>query len=339
MILSVRKNITIIANLLDTEFLIKLSKKNLVLPFYHAVSDNDLIHLKHLYPVISVNRFKKDLDFLQQKYKPISHINLFDQIFCKTNKKENVFFLTFDDGLRQFHDVVAPILIERGIPATCFINSAFIDNKDMFFRLKASVLIEKAQKMQLTRSQYSFIRKLFEQHNLIFHHPVDLLRISDNNKELLDKIAPVIGVDFREYLAVNKPYLSKEQIANLIKQGFSIGAHSVSHPYFPDLDEDAQIEQLRQCIHFIQREFGINDRLFSFPYTDFGIKKTFFSSIKEDVDFTFGTANLKTDEIQTNLQRIPMEIFNSKSAGEIIKTAYLLYILKMVFNKHVIFRD
>ena len=37
--------------------------------------------------------------------------------------------LTFDDGFRELHDVVAPILLRKGIPATFFVNSAFIDNK------------------------------------------------------------------------------------------------------------------------------------------------------------------------------------------------------------------
>ena len=56
----------------DLDFLIRVSGQHLILPFYHAVSDEDLVHLKHLYPVISTSRFDNDLDFLQQisKSKP-----------------------------------------------------------------------------------------------------------------------------------------------------------------------------------------------------------------------------------------------------------------------------
>ncbi|MBP6260442.1 MAG: hypothetical protein KA370_02970, partial [Paludibacter sp.] len=57
-----------------------------------------------------------------------------------------------------------------------------------------------------------------------------------------------------------------------------------------------------------------------------------------DVDITFGTANLKLDSVKSNLQRIPMEIKGSASAASIIKNEYLFFILKMFISKHVIIR-
>lgn len=328
-----------VSSLISLDGLIRLSGKGLVLPFYHTVSDEDLVHVKHLYPVIKIKRFRKDLDFFQKHYKPVAYNYLVDCTGGKSSIRERAFFLSFDDGLREFHDVVAPILLERGIPATCFVNSAFVDNKEMFFRLKVSVLIDLMNNKELTRGQRKFIETLFGQYNLLFRTPVDLLKISDRNKELPDKIAPVVGVDFKEYLAVHQPYLTKKQIAYLIEQGFSIGAHSVSHPYFPVLSESEQLEQVRGCLDYLQREFGVSERLFSFPYTDTGVRKSFFAEIKKDIDLSFGTANLKSDEIPFNYQRIPMEIPGSKDARQILKSAYFFHILKQIFNKHVIYRS
>lgn len=48
--------------------------------------------------------------------------------------------------MRQCYDVILPILEAKGIPATFFINSGFIDNKDLFFRFKASFLIDELHK-------------------------------------------------------------------------------------------------------------------------------------------------------------------------------------------------
>ncbi|MEA4937714.1 hypothetical protein SDC9_83224 [bioreactor metagenome] len=323
---------------LELDFLVRISNQRLVLPFYHTVSDQDLEHIKHLYPVTPVKRFKEDLDFFQKNFTPVSYSYLLRRIDDKSLKKKNFIFLSFDDGLREFHDVVAPILIQRGIPATCFINSGFVDNKDMFFRLKASLLIEKIANKEITAGQKSFIVELFLQNNLSYNHAKDLLKITDRNKELLDQIAPVLGVDFGEYLSVHQPYLTTPQIENLIKQGFSFGAHSVSHPYFPFLPEDLQVEQVLECLRFLQSKFKVSERLFSFPYTDYEIKQSFFNKIRQDIDLTFGTANLKLDEIPTNFQRIPMELWRSYSAERIVKTAYLFFIVKMIFNKHVIYR-
>ena len=152
---AIKKLVSTTQKSFDLDFLIRLSGQHLILPFYHAVSDEDLIHLKHLYPVISTSRFGKDLDFLQQNYNAVSHNYLIDNKFSTTLRSKRAFFLSFDDGLRQFYDVVAPILLRKGIPATFFVNTGFIDNKDMFYRLKISILIEKVLKTELTPGQIS----------------------------------------------------------------------------------------------------------------------------------------------------------------------------------------
>lgn len=322
----------------DLDFLIRVSGQHLILPFYHAVSDEDLIHLKHLYPVISTSRFEKDLDFLQQNYSAVSHNYLIDNKYSASLRSKRAFFLSFDDGLRQFHDVIAPILLQKGIPATFFVNTGFIDNKDMFYRLKISILIERVLKTELSPGQLSYIVEHFRKYNLTYKHATDFLLITDRSKELADLIAPVLNIDFKDYLAKNQPYLSAEQIKTLISQGFTLGAHSVSHPYFPTLSPTEQIDETLNSIRFLIDNFNAKERLFSFPYTDFQVSKSFFDAIKNEVDITFGTANLKLDTVSSNFQRIPMEINGNDSAESIIKNEYLFFILKMFISKHKIVR-
>jgi hypothetical protein len=36
-----------------------------------------------------------------------------------------------------------PILRRKGVPATVFVNSDFVDNQDLFFRFKAALIIDK----------------------------------------------------------------------------------------------------------------------------------------------------------------------------------------------------
>jgi len=324
---------------LSLDLLIAISNQRLLLPFYHTVSDVDLAHIKHLYPIQSIAGFKKDLNFLQKNFKPVSYSFLQKDAIIKNKIKENCFFLSFDDGLREFYDVVAPILLERGVPATCFINSAFIDNKDMFFRLKASVLIERINKKALTSGQNKKLVGIFFQHGLSYNSAFDLLKIAYQNKEILDIIAPVIDVNFQDYLATHQPYLTTNQINELIQKEFSFGSHSVSHPYYNALSEDIQVQETLDCLNYLVDTFGIKERLFSFPYTDFGVTKSFFDKISNNVDLSFGTASLKQDTIPTNIQRTPMEVFGYESAEEIIKSEYLYFILKRLVGKHIIYRS
>jgi len=296
------------------------------------------MHVKHLYPIVSTKCFNDDLDFLQKNYPAVSYKYLLENIGRKSLRSEKGFFLTFDDGLRQFHDIVAPILIQCGIPATIFVNSDFVDNKDMFFRLKVSILIEEIKVTGLSAGQKSGITSLFNKKGLKYDSSADFQSINDTNKEILDGIAQILDINFAQYLSTYQPYLTTKQIESLIQQGFTVGAHSVSHPYYQSLTEDMQVEQTLKCIQYLTKNFGIKERTFSFPYTDFEIKKTFFERIKNEVDLTFGTANMKLDEIHTNIQRIPMEIFDRKSAESIVKSEYLFFLIKMLLNKQIINR-
>ena len=57
----------------------------------------------------------------------------------------NSFLLTFDDGFREIYDIIAPILLDKGIPATFFISSGFLDNRELCYQHKASLLVEKVR--------------------------------------------------------------------------------------------------------------------------------------------------------------------------------------------------
>src|SRR5690606_37008030 len=110
----------------------KITRQNAIFPFYHLISDQDVIHVKHLYSVKHTQAFERDLDFLLKNYEAIDLNTLEGLIHQDKPIDKKVFLLSFDDGLSQFYDIIAPILRRKGIPAVNFLNSAFIDNKDLF---------------------------------------------------------------------------------------------------------------------------------------------------------------------------------------------------------------
>jgi peptidoglycan/xylan/chitin deacetylase (PgdA/CDA1 family) len=334
-----KKAISGSARVLPLDLLIRLSGRRLLLPFYHMVSDDDPVHIRHLYPAVTVSRFNADLDFFLKWYTPVSAGTLIDRVKNNRPATENSFYLSFDDGFREFHDIAAPILLKRGIPATCFVNSAFIGNKEMFFRLKASILIDRILAKPLSPGQTKAIGEILALEKIPFDSASDLLKITYRNREVLDRIAPFVEVSFSGYLSKHQPYLTTDQINALIRQGFTIGAHSVSHPYYYMLPEEEQVRETLDCIRFLADNFSVKERLFSFPFTDFQVRRSFFDKIGKDVDLTFGTASLKLDTVKTNLQRTAMEKFGSGSAEAIVKPEYLYFILKRLAGKHMIRRD
>src|SRR5262245_15079392 len=115
---------------------------DLLLPYYHIVSDEEVPHIRHLYAYRNLRDFQRDLDFFLSHYQPVGLSDLVDHLTGVKVLPRNSFHLTFDDGFREMHDVVGPILRAKGISATFFLSTDFLDNADMAHHLKLSVLVE-----------------------------------------------------------------------------------------------------------------------------------------------------------------------------------------------------
>ena len=128
------------ANCLSTTRLIRHTDTDLIFPFYHTVSDEYLPHIHPLYSPKTINEFLRDLDFLLEHFQPVDMETAF--LHCKGEKQvaKPSFHLSFDDGLREVYDIITPILYNKGVPFSVFVNSDFVDNRNLFFRHREVLL-------------------------------------------------------------------------------------------------------------------------------------------------------------------------------------------------------
>lgn len=325
-----------VAGALPLELMRALTGQRLVMPVYHLVTDGPVHHIRHLYPVRSVRDFEADLDFLLRHFTPVALPQII--AFAKEGRPlpENAFFLSFDDGLREFHDVIAPILLRKGVSATCFLNSAFIDNRALMFRYKVSLalhalgqdarLLESAEVKAWMRSR---------------SHAGDLRRLlptlRHRDAASLDALLPLLGVDVAGFLNTQQPYLTSVQINDLIAKGFHFGAHSIDHPEYRFLSLEEQLGQTIGSMNPIQSQFGLGYRAFAFPFTDFRVEDAFFQKVfsgDDALDVTFGCAGLKREPIARHFQRIPIEQ-EGMSAELTLRTEYLYYLMKAPIGRNV----
>ncbi len=323
------KTVSKLGNLVPTPLLTAITNQKLIFPFYHIVSDDDVPHIKHLYSVKGVKSFIKDLDFLLKHYQPIDFFDLKNRVFKTHKLSKPAFLLTFDDGLKEFYENIAPILLQKGIPSVSFLNSYFIDNKALFYRYKASLLIhafsEKKEYMKDDKI-FKWFTSFFDKHQDIKRY---LLSISYQNKDMLDDLAKLINLDFGEYLNKNQPYLTTSQILALQKQGFYFGSHSIDYPQYNTISFDEQIRQTKDSTENICNQFSLNYKTFAFPFSDAEVSERFFEKMYKElmVDISFGTGGLKKDAFNRNIQRMSMER-NHISAKEIVN----LELLKFIFR-------
>ncbi|MEN8118463.1 MAG: polysaccharide deacetylase family protein [Bacteroidota bacterium] len=300
----------------------KLFKSNapVFLPFYHVVGDKKLPHILN-YPYLNSKEFEKELDFFLKYFKPVS----LEYLYKNRVTKEKVFHVNFDDGLRECAEIIAPVLIRKGIPATFFINSGFVDNKALFHRYKASLILNELE------NNPCFEAEVFLEENGLNRQNILQSDFLENDK--LDEAAEMMNLDFSAFLEQQKPYLTTNQVKDLHKQGFSIGGHSHKHPEFWKISEKKQFKQVEKSMKWITENINQEIKAFSFPFTDDQISGRLIKRLTEEniCDITFGTAGLKHDSIETHLQRYPAEQPGNFAAN--LKSEFTYYKLRKLIGK------
>ena len=284
-----------IGKLISVQSLLKLNTP-VFQPFYHVVSNEKLPHILN-YNYRNKEQFDKELDFYLQYFKPVS----LAELVSKKKWDEKIFHLSFDDGLKECAEIIAPILLKKGVPATFFVNPGFVDNQQLFHKYKASLILRMLKEVPDLN-----LEKILKEQNL---QGEQILKASILQVNILDEAAAVLGINFKDFLEKQKPYLTTEQIFELKSQGFSIGAHSFNHPEFWKITEDEQLDEVKKSMDWLIEKVNPEIRAFSFPFTDSGVSLKVLKALKSEniCDVTFGTAGIKYDQSEHHFQRYPVE--------------------------------
>ncbi len=299
------------------------------------MSDARLPHISPLYHVRTVREFTRDLDFLLRYYQPVDLSTFVENNRSGKTSPKPTFLLSFDDGLRSFYDTIAPILLQKGVPAICFLNSDFVDNEALFFRYKAALLID----LLNTKSHRKTTSDFLELKEFTGDPEMILRKLKYEHTPLIDELASLLNLDLKHFLKKEKPYLTTDQIKNLQKQGFDFGAHSVDHPLYVDISPEAQWQQTTASIDAVTKIIQPKYKTFSFPFTDFGVSQTLFERLHREkrVDLTFGCAGQKADSAPHHYQRLPFE--HGHFSGREIHNAEMLFCFgKRLVGKNTIHR-
>jgi peptidoglycan/xylan/chitin deacetylase (PgdA/CDA1 family) len=239
-----------------------LTPAGLVAPCYHLVSDRPPAHVRHLFQCRNVSQFKAELDWLLKRFNPVSLADLNAKIAAREPIPRRSLFISFDDGLRECIDTVAPICRAKGVPATFFISTGFTGNKSLCYRHKASLL---AETWLLSRG----IRAVRTSKGSIASYDAFrafVLQVKYADARELDDCAGQLELSFDDYLRGERPYLDEEDIATLLRQGFSVGGHSVDHPLYSEIPFEAQVAQTTGCMQALKARFELGVGSFAFPF-------------------------------------------------------------------------
>jgi len=274
-------------------------KRDMISFFYHVISNEPLPHIKHLYAYKSPEMFEDDLVYLLKNYTLVSYELLVAHLQHRTRLKPNSVFLSFDDGCSECFTEVRPLLLKYGVPCTFFITTDLIGNKKMAYSSMISICIEKVmtsneawRQTAFARLNHSFGQSIETVQNFIKW--IKHMQYSD--RALIDSVCETLQVDISLYLKDHKPFMSIDELRVLAADGFTIGAHSKSHPLLELLTAEVIEEEIVESCQMIQeitREVSIP---FAFPYHGNGLNWRLLEDIRsrnQVVGYLFDTNGIR----------------------------------------------
>jgi len=323
-------------------WLIRLSGERVYRPMYHTVrGDYPLPHIEHLYTPHTAERFARDLDTLLQRFDPIGLDELPTALSGERHGRRPALLLTFDDGLREVHDVALPVLRAKGVPAIVFVNSAFVGNRALFFRYLASALIAHAEMRppsdRLAGELVDTLRGTESGtgggRNIDWRRALLDMRYADRHR--LDAAALLLEFDTHAFLARQRPYLSLEELERLRTEGFAIGAHSVDHPLYRELELDEQLAQTRASCDYVRRTFAQSDCTFAFPFSDVGVHGAFFERVRDEgiASTLFGGQGYRLESFPAMVQRHSME-GREGSVEQLLRADHVMSLARRVSGRY-----
>ena len=259
---------------------------------YHYVRDLG----RSRFPAIkglSLERFSRQLDYIQAQYTPITIETLLDALQSPEQAlPPNAILLTFDDGYSDHFANVFPVLDARGIqgcffpPAEAILEHKVLDVNKIHFVLASvrdpEALLHRVLKLVLEtapdyplQSKDFYCEKLGGDHRFDSREVVTLKRLLQ--RELPEPIRqPVVQGLFAEYVTNDETafacelYLSLDQIACMRRHGMHFGSHGYSHAWLNHLAPQAQTVEIDRSLEFL-KNLGIaaDNWTICYPYGGF----------------------------------------------------------------------
>jgi peptidoglycan/xylan/chitin deacetylase (PgdA/CDA1 family) len=265
--------------------------RTVTIVMYHYVRDLE----QSRFPAIkglSVERFRRQLDYIQTRYTPIAVEELLEALSPDKSLPPNAILLTFDDGYSDHFANVFPLLEARGIRG-CFFPSAqavlehkVLDVNKIQFVLAAvpdtgTLLDQVFSSLAEFRSEYTlktreeYLLTVTEEHRYDTREVTMLKRLLQ--RELPEPIrTEIVRRLFAQHVTSDEVafacelYMSIDQIACLRHYGMHIGSHGYAHAWLNHISPEAQAVEIDRSLEFLQT-LGVGEEQWTicYPYGGF----------------------------------------------------------------------
>jgi peptidoglycan/xylan/chitin deacetylase (PgdA/CDA1 family) len=225
----------------------------------------------HRFPAESRSGFGRQLDHARRYYivKPLEEIA--GALREGRAPEPNWLAITVDDGHRDFYNVAYPELKARGMSATVFLTTGFLDGAWLWFDrvnwLFRNTRVESAEVPMQNGSGYFDLdtpAKRAVAGGQVAESMV-LMENSDRDRRIRE-LERILGIDTPETIAPEYAPLRWDEVREMAANGISFGAHTVTHPTLSAVTEPVRIdEELRVSKQRVEEETNREAPVFCYP--------------------------------------------------------------------------
>ena len=259
-----------IAAFLWVKSLLKLGEVKILC--FHDISE--VVKGRSIYSIfIPSEFFTKFLNFLAQKYKIVSLGEALRLLESGSSLTNDVFALTFDDSYKGWINHVLPECQRLRVPLSVFLATFPLDSNKPLLYDALVFLAENTWRKAVDLSSWQLGIFLLNDPDDIFDfveklHEYWRGRKEEERNHFLQELSEYLGVPL-DPKKFEKILINWDDVHTMDKHGVTIGAHSVSHPFLPELEEAECFREVVQSKERLEEELGHSVSFFAYPYGGF----------------------------------------------------------------------
>ena len=257
------------------------ARPGLVVFTYHRIAEPGVD--PYYEPVISATprAFRAQVEEIGRRMRVLTLDEAMDRVVSHAPWSEPLALITFDDGYRDNFEVAAPILRDRGVPATFFLPTAFLETPRLPWWDKVAFIIKQTRVNRLELPRREGGDRSPGPPPLIID--VDAAPRSEAIRAIIDAFLDETIPDgpwFLEMLAERAEvpvddeamgralFATWDQVRRLTGPGtgLSVGSHGHSHRKLAGLDDETQRRELADSRRILEDRLGREVAALAYPY-------------------------------------------------------------------------
>jgi peptidoglycan/xylan/chitin deacetylase (PgdA/CDA1 family) len=248
----------------------RMHRRSLTVLSYHSVITAGRSLEQGLYCTTASRRnFERHIDYVARRFTPLSAAALIRHLLGGERLPNNPVVITFDDGYRNNLTLAAEVLLKKGVPAIFHLATAYIGGR--------SILWPDEILLRVLDWPDAVLPSPFGPVELPLSDNAGRMRAARRISEECKPIPVAVRGEFLKLLRSKTPeipsrfdpeaheFMNWEEARSLVRSGFDLGSHTVSHPILSSLAPSEIAAELRDSREEIRSRTGHPCETLAYP--------------------------------------------------------------------------